>query len=832
MNTLLLLHFTAIGSGFILGLLVFLTNPKRRTNRVFFMLTILLTAWMTCQAIGLTLSDTAIVTCIRLCMIIAVFIPLAVDWLQTTIIHPDRSWRDIWMESRIWLLFSVVIATLSGTHLFVTGATRHGDRLLAEPLYTLYFPIYAVYFITSLGLMLLHFVRNLKEATGAAKTELQFVMLGNATGFAVGVMINVILPVMTNNSHYALLTPLSVICLYVATGYGIATRRIMDVATVMRRLTAYLFLIIFLAILYGAVWIAVNASLLFLGIHFPVLPHFLASLVVAFSLTPSRGWMKRVTNHLFISFSAFDASKVVQSADALFRSVSSVDRVLPEFTSLVTGTVGTDSAVIVLRQQGRYMQRYPEPDETPVVLALDDPLPVALATLEEAVVPDILRRLRLEEPLDAACRRIEDLKFAAAFGLFSQDGLEGLLLLPPRLSGRIYGEPEQQILQLLCNHLASAVSTSRLYTQLQDSKVYNEILVDSLVSGIVAAGTDGIINVFNREAQRITRLSPASTLGRPLDSLPPPLGRLLNATLDGGTEIINQDHVLALQDDDPIPLRVSSSVIFGHRGKRLGAFLVINDLTAIKQLELQVRRTDRLASLGTLAAGMAHEIKNPLVSIKTFTQLLPERFDDADFRETFTSLMSDEVKRIDSIVNQLLRFSRPSKPVLSALSLHELLTHTLKLLQQQMRPKNIQLVTALEANPDRINADRDQFSQVLINFILNAVESMKQGGTLTVATALVPSLPSQGTPHNGGMHHNPSIRITIQDTGEGITAENLPHIFDPFFTTKDQGTGLGLSVAHGIILEHSGSIDVASEPGRGATFTITVPLLEQEGLPS
>jgi PAS domain S-box-containing protein len=814
MNTLLLLHFTAIGSGFILGLLVFLTNPKRRTNRVFFILTILLTAWMTCQAIGLTLSDTAIVMCIRLCMIIAVFIPLAVDWLQTTIIHPDRSWRDIWTGSRTWLLFSGVIAVMSGTHLFVTGATRHGDRLLAEPLYTLYFTIYAVYFITSLGLMLLHFVRNLRDATGAAKTELQFVMLGNATGFTVGVLINVILPVMTNNSHYALLTPLSVICLYVATGYGIATRRIMDVATVMRRLTAYVFLILFLAILYAAIWFALNASMSFLGIPFTVLPHYIASLVVAFSLAPSRGWMKRVTDHLFISFSTFDASQVVRSADALFRSVTSIDRLLPDFTALVTSTIGADSAVIVLRHQGQYVQRYPEPDAAPITLGLDDPLPVALATLEEAVVPDILRRLRLEPAMDAACKTVEKMKFAAAVGLFSQEGLEGLLLLPPRLSGRIYGAPEQQILQLLCNQLATAISSSRLYTQFQDSKVYNEILLDSLVSGVVAAGANRILNVFNREAQRITGLAAPTVLGHSLDRLPQPLDRLLTSTLEEGVEIVNQDHVLVMPGGDPIPLRVSSSVIFGHRGKRLGAFLVVSDLTAIKQLELQVRRTDRLASLGTLAAGMAHEIKNPLVSIKTFTQLLPERFDDADFRETFTSLMSEEVKRIDSIVNQLLRFSRPAKPVLSVLSLHELLTHTLKLLQQQMRPKNIELVTSFTANPDRINADGDQFSQALINFILNAIESMKQGGTLTVTSSRSPAA---------------GIQITIQDTGEGISAENLPHIFDPFFTTKDQGTGLGLSVAHGIILEHGGSIDVTSEPDRGTTFTITLPPLEQEG---
>lgn len=826
MNSTFLLHFTVIGLGFILGLLVFLANPRRRTNRFFFMLATILTAWMTCQAIGFALSDTGIVISIRTCMMIAVFIPLVVDWLQMTIIYPDRRWQHILLGSPYWLLFSMVISAMSMTHLFVAGVTRPNGQILAEPSYTPYFPIYACYFVLSLGIMLFHFAQNLKRSNGAPKTELQFIMLGCATGFTVGVMINIILPLITGNSRYALLTPLSVICLYVAIGYGIVTRRIMDVAALMRRLTAYAFLIGFLGALYAAVWFTLNELLANIGTPFAMLPHFLASLVVAFSLTPSRGWMKRVTNHLFINFTDLNANQIVQSADAMFRSVSSMDRLLQSFATLVTGAIGTDSAVIVLRQHDQYVQRYPETNGNQAVIPLNDPLPITLAALEEPVVSDILRRLRLDATVEAACKTVERLNFVAAVGLFSQEGMEGILLLPPRLSGRIYGSPEQQILQLLCNQLASAISSGRLYTQLQDSKIYNEILVDSLFSGVIAASHDGNLTVFNREAQRITGRSSSETLTQPLNVLPHPLDTLLRETLESGAATANQDYALPQESGEPIPLRVSSSVIYGHAGKRLGAFLVINDLTAIRQLELQVRRTDRLASLGTLAAGMAHEIKNPLVSIKTFTQLLPERYDDADFRETFSSLVGGEVKRIDSIVNQLLRFSRPSKPVLAAISLHDLLNSALKLLQQQMRSKDIQLATSFTTAPDKINADGDQLSQAFINFFLNAIESMQQGGTLTVTT----TLPAPGHPAGAWWNGHPDrsmILIGIQDTGEGIPAADLSHIFDPFFTTKAQGTGLGLSVAHGIIHEHGGLIDVKSAPGYGTTFTIAIPLFQE-----
>ena len=157
---------------------------------------------------------------------------------------------------------------------------------------------------------------------------------------------------------------------------------------------------------------------------------------------------------------------------------------------------------------------------------------------------------------------------------------------------------------------------------------------------------------------------------------------------------------------------------------------MFNDLTTIKKLELQVRRTDRLASLGTLAAGMAHEIKNPLVTIKTFTQLLPERYEDPDFRETFSSLIGQEVKRIDSIVNQLLNFSRPAKPNLAPTHLHEVLDNSLNLITQQLRQKGITLVRAYSAAQDLVHADADQLNQAFINFFLNAIESMSGGGHL------------------------------------------------------------------------------------------------------
>jgi len=274
--------------------------------------------------------------------------------------------------------------------------------------------------------------------------------------------------------------------------------------------------------------------------------------------------------------------------------------------------------------------------------------------------------------------------------------------------------------------------------------------------------------------------------------------------------------------------RASSSIFHGQDGQMMGALMVLTDITALKRLELQIRRSDRLASLGTLSAGMAHEIKNPLVSIKTFAQLLPERYQDSDFRETFSNLIGHEIDRIDSLVNQLLRFARPAKPLLKPLHVHEVLEKSLMLVGHRLYQKEIKLSRSWNAEVDTIRADADQIEQVFLNFFLNAMDAMKHGGELDVTTEICSADEWASPVEELNNEMNEVLRITVRDNGEGIKSEDIAHVFDPFFTTKDYGTGLGLSVVHGIIQEHGGQIEVDSELSKGTAFHILLPLVRFE----
>jgi len=233
----------------------------------------------------------------------------------------------------------------------------------------------------------------------------------------------------------------------------------------------------------------------------------------------------------------------------------------------------------------------------------------------------------------------------------------------------------------------------------------------------------------------------------------------------------------------------------------------------LKKSEAQMRRADRLAALGTLTAGLAHEIRNPLVAIKTFTQLLPERFDDIEFRDHFLKVTSGEVDRICSLVNELLEFARPSEPNFHEDDINEVAEKIILLVDNEARKKDIEITREYGKDVPPAMIDKEQIKQVLLNLFLNAIEATSENGTITFETALINKRDSIGY-----------IQMKISDTGKGIPKDDLEHIFTPFFSTKHQGGGLGLSISHKIVEEHMGYIEVESTVGKGSTFCVYLPL--------
>lgn len=335
-------------------------------------------------------------------------------------------------------------------------------------------------------------------------------------------------------------------------------------------------------------------------------------------------------------------------------------------------------------------------------------------------------------------------------------------------------------------------------------------------SAVIGVDASKKITLFTPEAASLTGVTAEKALGHSVEVLPQELREVLARTLS-----THQAFSLALKINRPareaLPLLVSASPTLDQNGKTSGAVVVLQNASDAKKFEENFARLNRLASIGALSASMAHEIKNALVAVRTFVELLLNRNREDELAE----IVAREMARIDSIVSQILKFSGPAKPTLAALRLHDVLNRALRLAEEEMAKKGITLEKAF-AESDLIKGDDYQLQQAFLNLIFNALEATASGGHLLVKTEWIGE--RGDTPDALRETAPPQFRVTIRDTGVGIAPENLGRVFEPFFTTKPKGTGLGLPITRRIIQEHRGSISVESDLKKGTAFYVLFPV--------
>jgi two-component system sensor histidine kinase HydH len=355
--------------------------------------------------------------------------------------------------------------------------------------------------------------------------------------------------------------------------------------------------------------------------------------------------------------------------------------------------------------------------------------------------------------------------------------------------------------------LAQAYRSAR--TSLTRVKAFSDNVVENMPIGLLAMDTDGRIASFNQTAETVLQLSSREVLGkRAVEVLPQQLECLVRQ-LETEEEIIEKEVECPLEDGKIIPLDVSVSLLEGDDATFLGYIILFRDLTEVQSLKREVERSRRLASLGRLAAGVAHEIRNPLSSIKGFATYFKEKYREIPEDLKTAEIMVQEVERLNRVIGQLLEFARPVEIRKKPVSIQHVLQHSLKTVEREAQSKNIEIKTSFSPQIKEVHTDPDRINQVFLNLYLNAIEAMEDGGILSVDL--------------GRDEDRRSVKIAITDTGVGIHEEDLVHIFDPYFTTKQSGTGLGLAIVHKIIESHRGEVRVESEPGRGTTFSIFLP---------
>lgn len=344
---------------------------------------------------------------------------------------------------------------------------------------------------------------------------------------------------------------------------------------------------------------------------------------------------------------------------------------------------------------------------------------------------------------------------------------------------------------------------------LQDTSAFADEVVTHLPVGLIATDRQGRITFFNAAAERITGLTSGQAADRKPDRLLPERLCGLKPALDRGDTIVEQEMECTFAGGNTVPLSVSATRIVNEVGEFVGHVLILRDLGEVRRLKDAVRRQEKLAALGGLAAGVAHEIRNPLSSIKGMATFFQEQFTDGSEAREAAGVMIREVDRLNRVISELLDFARPTDLNRRLAELPPLINRSIQLIQQDAASQNITIEVSVADDICPVSIDPDRLTQCLLNLYLNALQAMSAGGTLTV-----------------GCHRDDNrrtVRITVGDTGEGIATEHLDAIFNPYFTTKNKGTGLGLAIVHKIIEAHQAHLNVESTPGKGTRMIIEIP---------
>ena len=408
-------------------------------------------------------------------------------------------------------------------------------------------------------------------------------------------------------------------------------------------------------------------------------------------------------------------------------------------------------------------------------------------------------------------RQAESLDAEVISGLCAKGNLIGILALGRRMTGRQYSDTDLELLSILTTYLAMAVENALLYRDIARSRANNEEVLNHIGSGIVAIDSQGMVTLFNAAAEEILGIARADIVGHKVEKMGSVFADLLLRTLRG--EVVYARHEIV----SPVskkPLGVSTYLMRDEEEHAIGAILTFADLSAIKKMEAKERDFERIGFWAKVAGRLAHEVKNPLVPIKTFAQLLPQRYKDKEFREEFFKVVNHEIERLNDIITQLTKFADSPPVQLRSTPVHRVIEEALNSEREELAAKSARIVRNFAQEPLVAHVDSALLSEAFANIIDSAAEAIPPKGTITISTALTQSLHGK----------NGAVEISFQDNGEGMGTDEVGDMFTPFAASKTRGIGLGLAIAKRIVMDHQGSIGVESAPGKGSVVKVVIPI--------
>jgi PAS domain S-box-containing protein len=798
------LLFAAAGCLATLGFLILRAQPRNHVNRWFAGLALPGALWS--LAIALVRLDASAELALRLAFASA---SLALPALLCfSYCYP---YRPHWFPPPV-LPFSVAIGSVFAALSFLTDFIAYDAHVTAggyaRKTGGLFLP-FAIYCLCTSACALLLLIIKWRHAKGLARVQLQYVVAGAGLAVVGGTTTNLLLPLITGRSTYGPFGPLFLLVLVASVAHAIIRHRLMNLRLVLHRS-----LVIATATVMSL--LPVGIFLLLFGkrisSHFEVgeVLIFLASIIAATLLVPpTRDVASRLLDH-YAYRTHTNFQQTVRDASKRLTRLLDLRGLGSFIVAVITRSIEPEGTALYITLDSKLTRSetcishgaaaFTAPEFVDDLLLWELTTRMDLLVVEELGREPAPRRRQLQ-------REFDKLGWALVLPLLSEDKVIGAIVVGPKLSGDPFYPQDLDLLMTLATQAGIAVKNAQLYTQVVLANKYIESIVATIESGVVAVDASGHIAMFNRAAEQLTGLRADDVRLQPVERLPAELGALLQATVAEGREHTQPE--IALPDGTTTrPVICTTSPLCDPAGAILGAVAVFSDLTPLKQLEHERRRAERLSYFEILASSLAHEIKNPLVAIKTFAQLIPQRHRDEHFVQEFSRIVTREVGRMERLIERLRTLSRPGDRSKQPIDVREPLHHALELLRPAFDEKRIALRVDLASEAGIVLGDPNELEQLFHNLLVNAHEATPPEGAVAVEVSV-----------GAGQ-----VVVTIADSGPGIPPDLLEQVFDPFVTTKPRGSGLGLTIVAGIARAHQARLRVANRPGGGAVLTMEFPL--------
>jgi len=426
-----------------------------------------------------------------------------------------------------------------------------------------------------------------------------------------------------------------------------------------------------------------------------------------------------------------------------------------------------------------------------------------------------LRQTTDQRQLSIMRRALDTFGAEVIVPIYARGRIIGWMFFGHRVTGQRFDNHDLEALMALAEHVSTVLENALLYEEATLQKTLAETLLKSIPPGIVAIDEDAIVRWFNLTAEQILGLSSSDVLNKPVEAVGSRLAGFLRATLDSKAALPSQQWI---DNNTRRSLSVETRRLADDRAL-LGAVAVVHDLTAEENLREKQTLVDRAAFWADLAASMSHEIRNPLVAIKTFAQLLPERFDDAGFRKEFNEIVVREIDRLDKIITQINNFAHPPELVLKPIDVRAPVEKAIEIARSRFGVDGkVEVETSLPKDLPRVLGDESALAEAFAHLVANAAEALSDQNKPHITLSARP-VREAGEPSG--------VVVTVRDNGKGIAPEIREKVFSPFCTTKPRGMGLGLPIVKRTVFDHNGRVDIDSSP-HGTLVSVMLPATANE----